>query len=49
MSSLQVVKKGPKLLDQPMRLVDVETHEVIWDRDKDTLEVRYSEQAGMMS
>mmetsp|Transcript_10480 Transcript_10480/g.25756 ORF Transcript_10480/g.25756 Transcript_10480/m.25756 type:complete len:238 (+) Transcript_10480:229-942(+) len=38
--TLKVVKKGPKLLDPPMRLMDTETHEIVWDRERgDTMEV----------
>ena len=31
--------KGPKLLDPPIRLIDVETQEAIWDKEEHTMEV----------
>jgi len=39
--TLQVMHKGPKLLDPPIRIVDVETMEVVWEKvdgDKASME-----------
>jgi hypothetical protein len=35
----QIERKGLKLLDPPIRLVDVSNREVVWDKEHDSMEV----------
>jgi hypothetical protein len=35
----QIERKGLKLLDPPIRLVDVSSREVVWDKEQESMEV----------
>jgi hypothetical protein len=35
----QIERKGLKLLDPPIRLVDVSSRQVVWDKEQDSMEV----------